>query len=75
MKSITRRNEKFGKPEFLELQRRFGGPYELSRALGVAYATLYRWREGQLRVTRSRELALWRLYHSTRSPFQELRTK
>jgi len=73
VKPITQRNNKLSKKDLVELERRLGGPVNAARSAGVAYATWYRWREGQLEPSRRSQKTLLLLLQTTRMPFRELK--
>jgi len=68
VKAITQRNNNFSKEDFVEIERRLGGPVNAARSAGVSYPTWYRWREGRISLSESRKKLLLLLLHTTRMP-------
>jgi hypothetical protein len=70
MKHITQRNRKITRDDFVELERRLGGPVSAARVAGVTYVTWYRCREGLQELSPSRQKLIELMLHSTRRPLQ-----
>lgn len=66
-KSITSRNM-ITREDFIELERRLGGPVAAAESAGVKYPTWYRYREGLLSLTPSKQKLIAMMLQTSRLP-------
>lgn len=68
--SIAPRNM-ISREDFLELERRCGGPIGAAERAGVDYTTWWRWREGRIALKISTQKHLAMMLQTCRLPFQQ----